>query len=77
MRFPRYRRQYLSGDSLIVVADELLLIDSVGVKIRGRIDFFSVVVVNDDGCWYVVDDENDDIPIEPIDTPVLVVTSSN
>ncbi len=67
----------MSGDSLIVVADELLLIDSVGVKIRGRIDFFSVVVVNDDGCWYVVDDENDDIPIEPIDTPVLVVTSSN
>jgi len=76
MRFPRYRRQYLSGDSLIVVADELLFIDSVGVKIRGRIDFFSVVVNDDDGFWYVVD-ENDDIPIEPIDTPVLVVTSSN
>jgi hypothetical protein len=65
----------LSADSLIVFdVDELLLIDSVGVKTGRRIDFFSVAI---DGCCRGLVEGADDIPIEPIDTPVLVVTSSN
>ncbi len=95
----RYRRQYLSGCSLVVVDDESLLIDAVGVKSLGRTDLVSVffdneslwigavgievlgttdfvsVFVNDDCCWGFIDDIGGIPPI--IDTPLLVVTSSN
>jgi hypothetical protein len=60
---------------VVVVNDESLFIDSVGVKVFEGTGLFSVGVVGD--CCRGFADEYDDIPIEPIDTPLLVVISSN
>ncbi len=67
----------MSAGSFVVVDDVSLLIDAVGVKIFEGIDLFSVVLVVIDCCGGGFVDGIDDILIEPIDIPLLVVTSSN
>jgi hypothetical protein len=47
---PRYRRQYLSGCSLVVIDDESLLIDAVDVEVLEITDFVSVFTDDDCRC---------------------------
>ena len=54
----------------MVVEDASLCTDSVGCN-----DGFELVMTGKAGRGF--DDVSDDILIEPIDTPLLVVTSSN
>lgn len=62
----RYRRQYLSAGSLTAaLGDDSVFVDSFDMKISEATDLYAAGV------------PDDDMPIEPIDTPLLVVTSSS